>query len=187
MARYFTSDLHFFHTTIVEQTERKLKVSQENHVEWLLDIINHQVTKKDTLVSLGDFSFANAAKTASLVHQISCQNILFISGNHDNFQPKQQRIWYKEISIGGVMTVLSHFAFESWHKQHKGSFHLHGHSHGNLPPRGRRLDVGLDNAFKVLGEHRLFTEDEIYRLLAYTSVKVADTHRSHVGENSNNC
>jgi calcineurin-like phosphoesterase family protein len=42
------------------------------------------------------------------------------------------------------VVVLSHFPLEVWDRKHYGSYHLHGHSHGNLPPRGRRMDVGVD-------------------------------------------
>lgn len=186
MARLFTSDLHFFHGRITELTERCKFTDKQHHTEWVLDIINRQVGPRDTLVSLGDFSFANADKTGTLFDRMRCKDILLISGNHDRFQPECQRVWYKEISIGGFKTALSHFAFESWHKQHKGAFHLHGHSHGNLAPRGRRLDVGLDNAYKILGEHRLFTENEVFDILSKVEVVVADSHRSCDGAEDDN-
>ena len=45
------------------------------------------------------------------------------------------------------LIVLSHYAFEVWRNSHHGSWHLHGHSHNNLPtPDSKlRLDVGVDN------------------------------------------
>lgn len=47
---------------------------------------------------------------------------------------KKVRIW------------LSHYAHRVWPQSHYGSFHLYGHSHGNLPDDERSLsfDVGID-------------------------------------------
>jgi len=56
--------------------------------------------------------------------------------------------------------ILSHFPYATWNRSHYGSLHFHGHSHGNLPHIKNRLDVGVDNAYKLLGEYRPFTLNE---------------------------
>jgi len=49
------------------------------------------------------------------------------------------------IKHDGKVLVLCHFPMEEWELMDSGSFHLHGHCHGNLPVSiWRREDVGLD-------------------------------------------
>jgi calcineurin-like phosphoesterase family protein len=51
---------------------------------------------------------------------------------------------YAEIEREGVLLVLCHYPFRSWNGQHRGSWNLHGHSHGRLKPLLRQYDVGVD-------------------------------------------
>ena len=63
--------------------------------------------------------------------------------------------------IDGVEIILSHYPYESWREQ----IHLHGHTHSKLPIKSNRFDVGIDNAFKLLGEYKPFNWEEIKRIL----------------------
>ena len=49
-----------------------------------------------------------------------------------------------EIKLDGQLIVLCHYSMRKWNKSHYGSWHLYGHSHGNLPPLGLSFDVGVD-------------------------------------------
>jgi calcineurin-like phosphoesterase family protein len=40
--------------------------------------------------------------------------------------------------------VLCHYPFAEWDRKHYGSWHLHGHSHGNYHGQGLIYDVGVD-------------------------------------------
>ena len=51
---------------------------------------------------------------------------------------------YAELVVEGVRLVLCHYAFRTWNGMGKGTFNLHGHSHGRLKPQPRQLDVGVD-------------------------------------------
>jgi len=42
------------------------------------------------------------------------------------------------------LIVLCHYSLRVWDRSHYGSWHLYGHSHGNLPPLENSLDVGVD-------------------------------------------
>lgn len=74
---------------------------------------------------------------------------------------------------GKLKFFCSHYAHRIWDKSHHGVMHLYGHSHGSLEdvPWGKSMDVGIDNAIKLLGEYKPFNILEVYNIL-----KVRDTH-----------
>lgn len=72
---------------------------------------------------------------------------------------------YLEIKIGKELIILSHYPFQSWRDIGKDSIHLHGHTHGNINSIKNRLDVGLDSAFKMFGEYKPFSFDNIIEIL----------------------
>lgn len=184
--RYFTSDLHFHHKRITEFTARKDFTTAEDHTEWLITLWNSQVKKGDTVWHLGDFSFSSKyEEIEAVVKRLNGQKF-FIKGNHckesvfkkllqNNLLQKFQQ--YEEIKIQGNTTCLFHFPITSWHKQGYGSWHTHGHCHGSFQGQGKILDVGLDNAYKVLGEHRFFTENDIQDFMNQRDTVVQDHHK----------
>lgn len=190
--KFFTSDLHVKHKNIVKFTNRGKDTTQENHENWLRRVWNAQVSHGDLVYHLGDFSFNNDIDYLSnYINSLNGQKI-FIKGNHDNRDTFDTLVelgviaaWYdyKEIQMKDqkYKAVLFHFPIGSWHKQSKGSIHLHGHSHGNyMNSRGRMLDVGIDNAYNLYGEHRFFTEDEIVKSMEKQPIYIADHHRESV-------
>lgn len=185
--KWFTSDLHFSHKNIVKFTNRGKDTTQEEHDEWLIELWNSQVKNGDLVYHLGDFSFATKINDFLSVLNRLNGTIHFIKGNHDREElfVKANVHWlhYKEINLKGetYKTVLFHFPIGSWHKQAKGSIHLHGHSHGNyLDSRGKMLDVGLDSAYNIFGKHKFFNEDEIVQLMREKQIYVSDHHRENV-------
>ncbi len=166
---WMISDLHFHHKKICEYTDRKLVIAQEEHDEWLIDLWNSQVNKADKIFHLGDFSFAHEYENlAKVLRRLNGQKF-FIKGNHDRTELLKSiklsgliQEWYdyKEIKLEDKNLVLFHFPIASWHRQSYGSIHLHGHLHGSPSGlNGKVLDVGLDNAYKMLGEHKFFSLD----------------------------
>jgi len=80
--------------------------------------------------------------------------------------------------------ALCHYAMAIWNGSHKGNWHFYGHSHAGAEPwmeehfPGRRsLDVGVDNAFKILGEYRPFSYEELANLMAKRAGFSMDHHR----------
>ena len=59
---------------------------------------------------------------------------------------------YLETSINGQAIVMNHYAQATWNGQHKGAWHLHSHSHGNLYKselgkllyKSKTMDVGVE-------------------------------------------
>lgn len=177
----FTSDLHFKHKKIVEYTNRGVDTTQEHHDEWLIDLWNSQADKNTIVYHLGDFVF-NCSKIdvfKSFTDRLNGQKIL-IRGNHCDRKvyDKSGFQWWdlKGFNIEGQYIVMCHYAMRVWDKYHHGSWNLYGHSHGSLPGIGKQLDVGLDNAYNVLGEHRFFTMDDLRQIMSEKEVVFHDHH-----------
>jgi len=63
--------------------------------------------------------------------------------------------------------VLCHYplAPNRWDRAHYGSWHAFGHCHGRYNPKGLCLDVGVDNAYKLLGAYRPFRLEEFAEIM----------------------
>lgn len=87
---------------------------------------------------------------------------------------------YKEITINGQSFVLSHFKHAIWNGSSKGWIHLYGHSHSTAEhwKIGKSMDVGIDNAKKLLGEYRPFSLEEVLNLMKDRKVEFNDHHDS---------
>jgi len=74
---------------------------------------------------------------------------------------------YLEIKIDDIKLCLMHYPIENWNNRLEPSYHLYGHVHGKhtFDKESKRLDVGIDNAFKLLGEYKPFSWEEIKNLL----------------------
>ncbi len=194
---WLTSDLHADHKNICKYTERHKYTSQEHHAEWITDIWNSTVKKQDTVYSLGDFMFTSK-------YEIVCDYIaklngrkMMILGNHCN----GRQVWNKirenrdtDSRLGSIalvdklhrchieiekvkqMFVMCHFPLAVWENQHRGSILLHGHSHGSYQGLGKTLDVGLDMAYKMFGQHRFFHIDDVMSFMSTREIVAADYH-----------
>lgn len=57
---------------------------------------------------------------------------------------------------------------------------LYGHCHGQMQGQGKTLDVGIDSAYNVLGEHKLFSEEDVVTFMQQREIYIADSHRKEV-------
>ena len=132
--------------------------------EYLIYLWNKKITNKDNIYHLGDFCFGNYNKVKSIIKKLN-GNIHVIKGNHDqssilnqlkengyiNWWKQYHELHYKDndFNSGKVKICLFHFPLEHWNKDHKGSWHLHGHCHGNLDSNSNqlRIDVGVDSYY----------------------------------------
>jgi len=186
--KIFTSDLHFGHNRIVEFTNRgKECLSQENHDRWLINLWNDEVSSGDTVYHIGDFSFHKKYEDIADVVSTLKGNKIFIKGNHDRREYLDRLVndnlisaWYeyKELKVNDYTAVLFHFPIASWHKQSYGSWHLHGHSHGNFKDsKGKMLDVGIDSVYNMYGKHKFLDEHQIKYRMDSIPIYLADEHR----------
>lgn len=150
---WFTSDLHFGHRGILRHGRNFHDV--EDMADALVEGWNGSVALTDEVYVLGDFSLCNRRRTAEYMARLNGTKYL-IRGNHDAKQTANQFEWWKDLHTirvpdrdcerGYQRIVLCHFPLLVWDQMHCGTWHLHGHSHGNLPddPNKLRLDVGVD-------------------------------------------
>lgn len=83
----------------------------------------------------------------------------------------------KAVTIGKNKFFLSHFAHRVWDKSHRGIIHLYGHSHASIDDNwGKSMDVGIDNAYKLLGEYRPFYLNEVLDIMDKREIKILDHH-----------
>jgi len=161
---YFTSDLHFQHRNVIQYNNRPFP-SVDHMNEELVRRWNERVQNGDNVYVLGDVGIGSFAKIEPLITRLRGRKHL-IWGNHDSNKIKKSELWvtsrpYAEISSGGEFVILHHYGQRVWNRCHYGSFHLYGHSHGNLPAYGRSLDVGVD-----VWDYRPVTLNEIKERLA---------------------
>lgn len=116
---------------------------------------NSIINKDDDVYFLGDFSLTGKGLRDEILNSLNGK-IYFIRGNHDDIKNAHERFeWvkdYHELKMFDKETgvkqkiIMSHYPFETWNNKHRGSWHLHGHCHGNLPSNDStaRLDVGWD-------------------------------------------
>lgn len=159
----------------------------------MIDLWNSQVKAGDLVWHLGDFCFSRDVNEIEDILRKLNGVKHFIKGNHDDrkilteLKKRNAISWwgdYKEIKLGKQTAVLFHFPMAVWHKQHYGSLHLHGHSHGNYwVSQGKVLDVGLDNTYtNWSGKHKFFTEDDIITYMNERKIAVLDHHQQRQGE-----
>lgn len=162
---WFTADLHFGHSKIIEFCDRPWKAAEQMDCG-LVKRWNESVKDDDHVYVLGDFSFHNAQKTAEIARVLKGKKTL-IYGNHDKHSRTQylamgfqDAVEEMVIKIIGRQIRLSHFPYwpekpelESKHELRNKNkrpprngyeFLLCGHVHKLWKTLGRQLNVGCD-------------------------------------------
>lgn len=145
--RYYISDNHFFHDSLLNRMDRRGFSSVEEMNAYMIDKINGKVRKNDELVFLGDFSVGNANQTNDILAQIHCKNLMLILGNHDKYAAKttfnRERFqWikhYHEVSDNNRRVILSHYYIPNYNAQYRRdrngnptTYMLYGHVHNTM-------------------------------------------------------
>lgn len=172
---WFTSDTHFGHTGILAHSNRPFHTI-EQHDEALITAWNRRVEAGDTVYHLGDFAwFRVPYYRARLRGQIH-----LVRGNHDRLKAADEKLFcsvsdLKKVKVGEQKIYLCHYAMRVWNCAHYGSWHLYGHSHGNLAddPAAHSLDVGVD-----CRGYQPISFDQIAILMKQKQWKPVDHHTS---------
>ena len=161
MSVWFTSDTHFGHANIIQFCDRPFS-SVSDMDESLVKNWNQVVRPDDTVYHLGDFTLGRQEQAAAYFAHLNGR-ISVVPGGHDKqWAPKGvflsksghpvvilPPLHTLKLSSAGRdkphLIVLCHYAMRVWDRSHYGSWHLYGHSHGNLTPLPNSLDVGVDN------------------------------------------
>lgn len=163
---YFSADWHLGHDNIRRLCGRPFTTAEEMD-RTIIARCNERVGADDTLFVLGDITFRAARGLHEYMRQIVCKNVYLVFGNHDPRHKKKSRYHIPDpdqslfnlfVRIDKALTIrvdvegqpqyiyLHHYACRTWDKSFHGSWHLFGHSHGNLvdDPLSLSMDVGVD-------------------------------------------
>jgi len=144
---YFTADEHYGHAKILKYCKRPFNNVDEMD-EYMLVEHNNIVGHDDTTVHIGDFSlYSRKYKDVyeKYITRLKGKHI-FIPGSHDQWlkgTKMNSHIWQKSIDYKQI--VCCHYSMNVWPASHYNSWHLFGHSHGNLEGKGLSFDVGVDS------------------------------------------
>ncbi|WP_196894652.1 metallophosphoesterase [Aureivirga marina] len=154
---FFTSDHHFGHKNIIKFCERPFANVEEMN-ETLIARWNEKIKPEDEVYHLGDFGMTKDNELiAAILDRLNGTKYLIV-GNHEGsaLNNRKKFKWvkdYHELKVkdsdcknGVQRIILFHYAMRVWRSDSRGTWHLYGHSHGNLPDLEDRLsfDVGVD-------------------------------------------
>lgn len=188
MQTFFTSDTHFDHKNVIQYCNRPFSSVEEMNAT-MVEKWNSVVSRKDTVYHLGDFTLGDIRHFIKWASQLN-GNIKILPGSHDH-------LWLKDfkhseniqvidplvsIEIPEIMNgkypqvlVMCHYSMQVWDRSHYGSWHLFGHSHGNLNGIGLSFDVGVDCT-----EFLPLSIEQVASKMAHLTKRAADTPSAYV-------
>jgi calcineurin-like phosphoesterase family protein len=147
MAVFFTADTHFGHGGALGLYRRPFASVAAMDAAM---VANWQdaVGADDEVWHLGDFALGRRVDAAGLLAALPGRKHL-VTGNNDPAAVRGLPGWdsvaaYAELVVEDTLLVLCHYAFRTWRDAGRGSWNLHGHSHGRLRPLPRQADAGVD-------------------------------------------
>lgn len=186
---WFTADLHLGHEGAIRYCNRPFSTVDEMDTT-IIDNINVATVPGDTLCILGDFTLrCHESIVQAYRDRINCRQIIFCRGNHD--AKHADRVFghahdIKRIAVGENKwtprherqpIILCHYAMRTWQGSARGSWQLHGHSHGNLPAdyHLQQMDVGVDtNEFQPYSMTDVRAKMTKLRLIQIANDGIAD-------------
>jgi calcineurin-like phosphoesterase family protein len=129
--------------------------------EKIIENWNQSVRPDEIIYHLGDFTLLGAEPASEYFQRLNGR-IHIIPGGHDHRWLRKQDYFSRsnhqlivlpplktiKVALSGQeapqLIVLCHYALRVWDRSHYGSWHLYGHSHGNLPALENSQDVGVD-------------------------------------------
>lgn len=141
--RYYISDLHFYHESLLMKMDRRGFATCDEMHEYIIKRWNDKVQPQDEVVILGDVSMERGKKTSDVLDRLHGKLYLII-GNHDTYL-KDRRFdasrfeWiklYKELHDNKRKVILSHYPIFCYNGQYRRdgagnpkTYMLYGHVH----------------------------------------------------------
>jgi calcineurin-like phosphoesterase family protein len=157
MQTFFTSDTHFDDEFAIQYFNRPFQsVGEMNSV--MVERCNNIVTADDVVYHLGDFTPKNLRPFTKWSSQLN-GNLRILPGNIDRLWlqdfvanekvqviPPLISLAFENLGSEGQpqVIVLCHYSMQVWERSNQGSWHLFGHTHGELKGIGKSFDVGVD-------------------------------------------
>lgn len=141
--RYYISDCHFYHRSLLTSMDKRPFDSIEEMNEFMIEQWNSRVNKNDDVIILGDLSWGNAQQTMDLLKRLKGHKYL-IRGNHDLYLKDKdfdQSLFgwikdYAELRDNKRKVVLSHYPIVCYNGQYRldeegvpKTWMLYGHIH----------------------------------------------------------
>jgi calcineurin-like phosphoesterase family protein len=172
MGYYFTADTHFNHDAIMRHCKRPFKEVGLMD-DYLIDAWNRTVDPAGVIVIAGDFAWDHNHDYVVKYYVSKLNgNKIWLKGNHDRWMGGRNTSFHWEYlyhkMMGGkpkTTIAVSHYPMRSWKNSGHGSINLHGHCHGTMTPLKRQLDIGVDNAKKLLGDYVPFSWEQIQEIV----------------------
>lgn len=150
---FFTSDEHYGHKKMIEFLKRPFADVTEMR-EAMIANHNAKVKPGDITYHLGDMFWRDTTppEAVQILKRLNGQHML-LRGNHEEtgWKVRNEFAWtgdLKRVHIPPFAPiVLCHYAMRVWDGSHRGTWHLFGHSHGQLDQNlifGKSFDVGVD-------------------------------------------
>lgn len=150
--KYFTSDLHLGHLSILKHRDVPVETIPE-YDAWVLDKI-YDIPKGSDLYILGDIAFTQEGMIKLLAHKPKSVQLHLIHGNHDKSfvqrMARANKIPYHEYLMVKDLNhkfFLCHYPLKVWDCSHYNSINLYGHIHNGTPDiikDGRQLNVNCE-------------------------------------------
>ena len=176
----FMSDIHYNHENILRTNHRRFSDIGEMNA-YVEKVLRDDIQPGDILFDLGDlFWKTEPGIMKKIISEANPFKFYKLMGNHDKeslyYQPDINRLFadvqdLMEIYVDHLgktyKLVLSHYPLVSWMDKPRGSFDIHGHTHGNIDDFNNnspdlRIDISWDGSFcKSHGDSFLISFEDI--------------------------
>lgn len=182
---WLTADNHFGHENIIEYCQRPF-ADVEEMGQAFVEGWNGVVEHSDIVIHLADFTLGDLRQAHSYLKRLNGRiHLLRYPWHHDrHWLPHKDVIimsrrhcvtWLDplvvlEIEEWGrdeypLAITLCHYPLAVWDRRHYGAWHCFAHCHGKHEAERNSIDVGVDNAFKLVGEYRPLSLAEIAKMV----------------------
>lgn len=144
--RYYISDLHFFHSRLNTNMDKRGFESLDTMHEYMIKQWNKKVRKNDEVIVLGDLSIGKWEETKEILDKLNGK-IYLIKGNHDKWVNDKNADLsrfefvkdYAEMNDNKRKVILSHYPILFYNGQYRVDesgnpkvYMLYGHVHNTM-------------------------------------------------------